>query len=262
MPYTYDLADWRTIVERALASTHEGNLTWVVNESPDANGNALQFKAQKRQTTLTLFGRLRGFSYKMCVAREVEGHPVSGDHIKITNQKSAEGIPFDLLFRAVRDQVHQNELEAEDHAASVFLARILESIESGIPMGEEDQESLARTIRDEDWNILIERLTSATKQGDVQWEGDEDAAEGASYRTERGGLSYVLEKEPNPDHGYTLWIDDGEWDLGNTRQWDDSSLERLAETVGIHTRKTEAQFAAIAKAADLEAMLEDITADS
>lgn len=260
MPYTYDLADWRTLVERALSSTLAGNLTWVVDESPDTNGNALQFCAQKGMTTLVLFGRLRGFSYRMSVAREVEGQLVSGDAIKVTNEKSAEGIPFDFLFRAVRDQVHQNELEAEDHAATVFLARILENIKSGIPMGEEDQESPALTIRDEDWDILIDQLTSATKQGDVQWEGDEDA-EGASYRTERAGLSYVLEKEPNPDHGYTLWIDDGEWDLGNTRQWDDSSLERLAETVGIHTRNTEAQFAAMAKAADLEAILEDITAD-
>lgn len=261
MPYTYDLADWRTLVEGALSSTLAGNLTWVVEESPDANGNALQFCARKGQTTLILFGRLRGFSYRMSVAREMEGQRVSGDAIKLTNQKSAEGIPFDLLFSAVRDQIHQNKLEAEEHAAFASLARILESIDSGIPMSEQEQDSLVPINNDEDWDTVIDRLAGVTRQGYLHWEGDEDA-DGASYRTDRGGLHYVLGKEPNPDNGFYMWIDVGEGELCTTKQWDDSSLERLAEAVGIHTRKTEAQFAAIAKAAELEAILADIAADS
>lgn len=261
MPYTFELADWKTLVEGALSATRAGNLIWVVDESLETSGNGLQFRAQKGQTGFTLFGRLRGFSYKMSVGREVEGQPASGEEIKITNQKSAEGVPFDLLFRAVRDQIRQTELEEEERAAVVSLARILESIELGIPLDEEEQDSLVPIVHNEDWDTVIEHLIAATRKGDIKWEYNK-FADGTMYGADRGGLSYVLGKELKAEHGFYMWIDVGDGELCITRQWDGSSLERLAEAVGIHTRNTETQFAAMAKAADLEAMLGDISSDS
>ncbi|MCC9175461.1 hypothetical protein [Arthrobacter sp. zg-Y179] len=260
MPYTYDTADWKNLVEKSLAATEAGNLTWEQDENYSSDSNAFHFLAHKGPTTLGLFGRRRGFSYQMSFSREVEGDEVSGDKIKVTNKRAAEGIPFDLLFRAVREQVRLAALEAEKQAESATLALVLESIDTGVALDEERQLSLVPLTSHNNWDTVISRLITATREGAVKWVLDNQSG-GHVYTVERGTFTYLVEKDARPDNGFVLWIDVGEGDLCSTQQWDDSLLETLAELIGLPTRIAEAQFEKIAKAALFEDVLKDLESE-
>lgn len=260
MPYDFDTTEWTKLVEKVLTATETGQLVWEIDPNFDPSTNARHFRAYKGQTSFTFFGRFRGFSYQMSVRREIGGQPASEKPIKVTNKQSAQGIPFDLLFRAIREQVRSNEAQAHLRAAAASLVKILGSIDHGTPLTEEEQLSLVCVATDDDWDTVIDRLINATRTGAMTWVAS-DPPEGQTYTSERGSLRFVIEKDPIPEHGFVLWIDLEEGDFCFTRQWEDSPLETLAELVGIHTRNTEAQFAAMAKAALLEDILSDIDLD-
>ncbi|MFJ5693309.1 hypothetical protein ACIP9X_05585 [Arthrobacter sp. NPDC093125] len=203
---------WKLLVDKVIRKTESQDLLW--SETHQGPSKTLSFGTSiDGSTTLNIWGYETNYSYELCLTKQTAGGPFE-ERRRVTTKKSAEGIDFSGLFKAVQRQVL-------DITRERAFGAVLEALANPPLADSEEEAAIYERLeamgdrgyflysQDEKVLALVRDLTVA---GSLPWQfvGEVDGEEGQCFSAEVAKLGPYLEfrviRTPNKPAAKTRYI--------------------------------------------------------
>ncbi|QYF91078.1 hypothetical protein [Arthrobacter sp. PAMC25284] len=111
---------WELLVDKAIRKTKSKGLLWSTTDRGPDNTRSYE-TAIDENTTLSIWGYERNYSYELCLDKRMEGGSFE-ERKRVTVKKNAQGIDFSGLFKAVQDQISSAVRERAFNAVVQYLS--------------------------------------------------------------------------------------------------------------------------------------------
>jgi len=267
--------DWKVLVEAALSATESRHLQWTLDGDPldhERKPNALNFVAKfDGNARIDLFGRFRGFSYRVEVYREGANGYEFQDSITVKSKANSQDIPFDVLFRSALAQVRETRKRTMEENRDRWVAWALNCLEL-LPGHDHEvwdwdadtPEDWVAELTEDQWDVLVSKVIACTESKNLTWTQDERVGAVDDYRSftasldEDFALNFAMGGQ---DESFDFCITDPREaigpreDFGVLSEYSGGQLERLAELIGASSRR---QFQEILKNEALQGFLKGL----
>lgn len=248
------IEDWGKLVDALQKKTGTFALPWIELNSGKSTARKFQVDIDS-ETKITLFGQMRGFSYKLSLEKKISDQPIINDSVQAKTSAASHGIEFNKLFKTVIDAIERDlHKKKRQHAAEhvEWIMSHLEAQESGrlVPSEPECPEGIG-PLTENEVLCIVNKLTSLTQAGLVKWETWLENSFSLSI-SEEHELGFTLEIVEDDNSRIVLFMDSIGDDVEYSRQTTEirRSLERLLHSLPVIQLKRDVEL--IQKDAALE----------
>lgn len=173
--------DWKMIVDAAIKRTRSLELQWEKAEGGPPKAVCFETSIDEEHT-LSIWGHTSNYSYQLELAIRGLDEVIFEDRRRVTTKKTAEGIDFAGLFKAIQRQLKETEARTRRENATRAWTLVMERLDTSSNSSSfGDGSSLGPAVAElgpfgdlsaAECSSLFVVLRELTEGHDIRWTGD------------------------------------------------------------------------------------------